>query len=189
MNANENKKNAAATAATEIPAPVTPETETAPDIIADDSGDSLTLTTDFFGKINLARDIAGGGRGYCTMIAEDIQSKATLYNACANPAKLSDKINLPIEMIHFYVEIIQCVNKESGELVNVPRVVIIDKYGNGFQAVSVGIYNAIKRIVAMFGNPASWDSPVTIMCQNVDLGGGQHTYNLIVVPPETPAKK
>lgn len=174
---DETKKNVAANAATET----TPETDTPNlDITADDENDTLTLTTDFFGKVNLARDIAGGGKGYCTMQAEDTKAKITLYNACANPAKLSDNINIPIEMIHFYVEIIQCANKESGELVNVPRVVIIDKTGKGYQAVSVGIYNAIKRIVSMFGNPASWDSPIKIMCQNVDLGGGQHTYNLIV---------
>lgn len=166
----------------------TPETapapETAPDIVADDATENLALSTDYFGKINLARDIAGGGKGYCTMTAEDNRAKATLYNACANPEKLSAKINEPIEMTHFYVEVIQCANETSGELVNVPRVVIIDKYGKGYQAVSVGIYNAVKRIVSMFGNPAAWDSPVTVKCQNVDLGGGQHTYNLVIVPPE-----
>lgn len=150
------------------------------DIFADDATESLTLTSDYFSKINLARDIAGGGKGYCTMKAEDRKAKTTLYNACANPAKLSDNINIPIRMIHFYVEIIQCANKDSGEIVSVPRVVIIDEKGKGYQAVSVGIYNAIKRIVSMFGNPADWDSPVTVMCQNVDLGGGQHTYNLTI---------
>lgn len=179
---DEIKKNAAATAATET----TPETatENAPDIIADDATDTLALSTDFFGKVNLARDIAGGGKGYCTMTAEDNRAKATLYNACSNPEKLSAKINEPIEMTHFYVEVIQCANETTGELVNVPRVVIIDKYGKGYQAVSVGIYNAVKRIVSMFGNPAQWDSPLTVKCQNVDLGGGQHTYNLVIVPPE-----
>lgn len=150
------------------------------DIFADDTNDSLVLTSDYFAKINLARDIAGGGKGYCTMKAEDRKAKATLYNACANPKKLSDCINIPIKMIHFYVEVIQCANKDSGEIVSVPRVVIIDEKGNGYQAVSVGIYNAIKRIVSMFGNPADWDAPVTVTTQNVDLGGGQHTYNLII---------
>lgn len=181
------KKNAGTPATETTPAPTpAPATtpETAPDILADDATDTLALTTDFFGKVNLARDIAGGGKGYCTMTAEDNRSKATLYNACSNPEKLSNHINMPIEMMHFYVEVIQCANEATGELVNVPRVVIIDTHGKGYQAVSIGIYNAIKRIVSMYGNPATWDEPVTIMCQNVDLGGGQHTYNLVIVPPE-----
>lgn len=177
---NKKKQNAAEIAATET----TPETATTTpadtDIYADDVNETLELSTDFFGKVNLSRDIAGGGKGYCTMIAEDRKAKATLFNACSNPAKLSDNINLPIRMIHFFVEIIQCANKESGGLVNVPRVVIIDEKGKGYQAVSVGIYNAIKRIVSMYGNPATWDEPLTVICQNVDLGAGQHTYNLIV---------
>lgn len=183
-------KKAAATAAT-VPAEIaetTPaatasaatETPAEMDIYADDENDTLALSTDFFGKVNLSRDIMGGGKGFCTMTAEDRTAKATLYNACANPAKLSDNINLPIRMKHFYVEIIQCANKESGEMVNVPRVVIIDEMGKGYQAVSVGIYNAVKRIVSMYGNPTMWDEPLTVICQNVDLGGGQHTYNLVI---------
>lgn len=157
-----------------------PAENTAPEIIADDANDALELSSDVFGKINLARDIAGGGKGYCTMVAEDRAAKATLYNACANPEKISAHINKPIEMIHFYVEIIQCVSENTGAIVNVPRVVLIDKYGKGYQAVSVGVYNAVKRIVSMFGNPSTWDAPVIVEPQNVDLGGGQHTFNLIV---------
>lgn len=156
------------------------QTDTDQDIYADDENETLALTSDAFAKINLARDIQGGGKGYCTMVAEDKKAKARLFNAVCSPKKLSECINLPIEMIHFYVEVIQCANKESGELVNVPRVVIIDKKGQGYQAVSVGIYNAVKRIVAMFGHPSTWVEPVTVITQNVDLGNGQHTYNLTV---------
>ena len=174
--ANEKNQN---TAPATVPENTTAP-ETAPDIIADDSNDSLELSSDVFGKINLARDIAGGGKGYCTMTAENKQAKATLYNAVSNPAKISDHINKEIKMIHFYVEIIQCANESTGGVVNVPRVVLIDETGKGYQAVSVGVYNAVKRIVAMFGNPATWDEPVTVIPQNVDLGGGQHTFNLIV---------
>lgn len=164
----------------ELQAAADTQNETDQDIYADDENETLALTSDAFAKINLARDIQGGGKGYCTMVAEDKKAKARLFNACGNPKKLSDCINIPIEMIHFYVEIIQCANKESGELVNVPRVVIIDKKGQGYQAVSVGIYNAVKRIVAMFGHPSTWSEPVTVITQNVDLGGGQHTYNLTI---------
>ena len=170
---NEKEKN-------ELQAAADTQTETEQDIYADDENETLALTSDAFAKINLARDIQGGGKGYCTMVAEDKKAKARLYNACSSPKKLSDCINIPIEMIHFFVEIIQCANKESGELVNVPRVVIIDKKGQGYQAVSVGIYNAVKRIVAMFGHPSTWSEPVTVVTQNVDLGSGQHTYNLTI---------
>lgn len=149
-----------------------------PDIFADDTTETLALTSGYFEKINLARDIAGGGKGYCTMKAEDKKAKATLYNACSSPKKLSECINLPIKMIHFYVEVIQVANEKTGEIVSVPRVVIIDEKGNGFQAVSVGIYNSIKRIVSMFGNPQDWAEPVTVIVRNVDLKNGQHTFNL-----------
>ena len=182
MATEKNTNTAPATTPETAPATAPENTtpETAPDIVADDVTDNLELTTDVFGKINLARDIAGGGKGYCTMVAENRQAMATLYNAVSNPEKISAHINKPIEMIHFYVEVIQCANESTGAIVNVPRVVLIDKTGKGYQAVSVGVYNAVKRIVSMFGNPATWDTPVTVVPQNVDLGGGQHTFNLIV---------
>lgn len=158
-----------------------PGQEEQDDLYADDQNDTLALTSDTFAKINLARDIQGGGKGYCTMQAEDKKSKARLFNACSSPVKLSDCINIPLDIIHFYVEVIQCANKESGELVNVPRVVLIDMKGKGYQAVSVGIYNSVKRIVAMFGHPSTWTEPVRVVTKNVDLGAGQHTYNLEIV--------
>lgn len=132
-------------------------------------------------KMNIAKDIASGGRGYCSMTAADDKAKVTLYNACSNPSRLSDMVNKRIKMLHVYAEVIQIVNEKSGELVSVPRVIIIDEQGKGYQAVSVGIYNAVKRIISMFGEPDTWDRPHTVEVQNVNLKDGQHTFNLIMV--------
>lgn len=138
-------------------------------------------TTGIFEKMNIARDIASGARGYCSMTAADDKAKVTLYNACSNPARLSDMVNKRIKMLHVYAEIIQIVNENSGEIVSCPRVIIIDESGKGYQAVSVGIYNAVKRIIAMFGTPDTWDRAHTVEVQNVNLKDGQHTFNLAMI--------
>ncbi len=77
--ANEKNTTIAPATAPETAQATAPENttpETAPDIVADDATDTLEITTDVFGKINLARDIAGGGKGYCTMVAENRQAMA-----------------------------------------------------------------------------------------------------------------
>lgn len=153
-------------------------------VTSDDASNEIAVVG-AFDKMNIARDIASGGKGWCSMTAADDRAKVTLYNACTNPEKLSAMINKRIKMMHVYAEIVQLahVNQDGGEtsLVSCPRVVIIDENGKGYQAVSVGIYNAVKRIIAMFGMPETWDRPHTVEVQNVDLKNGQHTFNLIMV--------
>lgn len=187
--ASEIKKNAAATAATEGNAAATAATEGAAaaandmDIdlgLSEEDGMELAVNSDRFERMNLQRDICGGGKGFCSMVAVDTKAKKTLFNATSNPAKISSMIGKTIDLLHFYVEIIQVVSEQSGEIVNVPRVVLIDKSGNGYQGVSIGLYNAIKRIVSMFGMPETWDEPLTVEVQQIELKNGR-TFNLIMV--------
>lgn len=169
----------------EIKKTETTEPETAELALTNDDGSNEIAATGVFEKMNIAKDITGGGKGWCSMTAADNKSRVTLYNACTNPEKLSSMINKRIKLLHVYAEIIQCahVDETGGEvsIVSCPRVILIDENGKGYQAVSVGIYNAVKRIIAMFGSPETWDRPHTVEVQNVDLKGGQHTFNLIMI--------
>lgn len=162
-----------------------PETDAAELALINDDGSNEIAAAGMFDKMNLARDIIGGGRGWCSMTAADNKSRVTLFNACSNPEKLSTMINKRIKLLHVYAEIIQCahVNENGGEVsfVSCPRVILIDENGKGYQAVSVGIYNSVKRIISLFGSPETWDRPHTVEVQNVDLKGGQHTFNLIMI--------
>ena len=89
-------------------------------------------------------------------------------------------IGKTINLLHFYVEIIQVVSEQTGEIVNVPRVVLIDAKGNGYQGVSIGLYNALKRIVSMFGMPETWEEPLTVEVQQIEVKNGR-TFNLLMV--------
>lgn len=146
----------------------------------DDASNELAVSG-VYDKMNITKDITAGGKGYCSMTAADDKARVTLYNACSNPLRLSDMVNKRIRMLHVYAEIIQVINEKSGELVSVPRVIIIDESGKGYQAVSVGIYNSIKRIISMFGEPDTWEKPHTVEIQNVNLKNGQHTFNLVMI--------
>lgn len=148
--------------------------------VTDDAGCELDLNSDRFANLDISADIGRSKSSYCSMVAADNKSKVTLYNACSNPKKLSEMINKQIKLLHVYAEIIQCMSESTGQLVNVPRVILIDEKGQGYQAVSIGIYNAVKRIIALFGQPGDWDRPHTVEIQNVPLAAG-HTFNLIVI--------
>lgn len=175
------KKNAAAAAA----ATETPETTEYVDDSVDfgtteEDGMELAVNSDRFERLNLQRDICGGGKGFCSMVAVDTKAKKTLFNATSNPQKITSMIGKTLDLLHFYVEIIQVISEQTGEIVNVPRVVLIDAKGNGYQAVSIGMYNAVKRIVSMFGMPETWNEPLKVEVQQIEVKNGR-TFNLLMV--------
>lgn len=181
------KKNTAATAAKETAAKAanaeTLETSEEMEVdfgVSEEDGMELAVNSDRFERMNLQRDICGGGKGFCSMVAVDTKAKKTLFNATSNPAKISSMIGKTINLLHFYVEVIQVVSEQTGEIVNVPRVVLIDDHGNGYQGVSIGLYNALKRIVSMFGMPETWDEPLTVEVQQIEVKNGR-TFNLLMI--------
>lgn len=179
---SEIRKAAAANAAEEAAAAAAAyeDTDSVDLGVSEEDGMELAVNSDRFERMNLQRDICGGGKGFCSMVAVDVKAKKTLFNATSNPQKITSMIGKTIDLLHFYVEIIQVVSEQSGEIVNVPRVVLIDAKGNGYQGVSIGLYNALKRIVSMFGMPETWEAPLTVEVQQIEVKNGR-TFNLLMV--------
>lgn len=149
--------------------------------VMDESTSVMLEQVDKFACIDLKDDLTGKGAGWCSLAAVDDRDKVTLFNAVTTPEKLSDQINKQIVLRHIYVEVVQVTSEETGEMVNAPRIVLIDDKGNGYQSVGTGIYNAVKRIIGIFGDPADWTMPHTVEVVNVSLPGGRHTFTLKII--------
>ncbi len=108
---------------------------------------------------------------YCSFTPETIEQKAHLYNLMSEPEfRIGDCINKIINVQHVYVESVPCTNVETGEVRMCPRVILIDNEGHGYQSVSVGVFSSVKRIFAMFGEPAYWEKPIPIEIKQVTKG-------------------
>lgn len=108
---------------------------------------------------------------FCSMTPKNEDEEIVLYNAMNDPEKrVGDCINMTIEVKHIYCEVVTCVNRESGEESVCPRIVLIDKDGVGYQAVSMGIYGAVKKLMTIKGNPANWKKPVKLKVTQVTKG-------------------
>lgn len=108
---------------------------------------------------------------FCSMIPKNEDEEIVLYNAMNAPEKrVGDCINMIIEVKHIYCEVVTCVNRESGEESVCPRIVLIDKDGIGYQAVSMGLYSAVKKLMTIKGNPANWKKPVKMKVTQVTKG-------------------
>ena len=94
---------------------------------------------------------------FCSMTPKNEDEEIILFNAMNNPEKrIGDCINMTIEVKHVYCEVVTCQNRETGEESTCPRIVLIDKDGIGYQAVSMGVFSALKKVMSIKGNPATW---------------------------------
>lgn len=119
---------------------------------------------------NVVVDMTTAKTQFCSLIAETQEAKVKLYNAMNNPDKrLADCINMTVEAKDLYIEVVNCTNEETGEVTACPRIVIIDKDGVSYQAVSLGIYSALKKIIQVFGAP-TWAVPVKLEIKQITKG-------------------
>ena len=118
---------------------------------------------------------------FCSMVPKNEDEEIILFNAMNNPEKrIGDCINLTIEVKHVFCEVVTCINRETGESNICPRIVLIDKDGVGYQAVSLGIYSALKKIISIKGNPANWKKPVKLQVTQITKGDRKLlTFNLV----------
>jgi len=120
---------------------------------------SMMLRNDDTG---IAAQLNSRSEMFCSLPAETREEKAALFNAMSNPDyRLGDHINEIIFVKDVFAEKIQLTSEETGEIQDVPRIVLIDKDGKSYAATSTGVFSALKRIFQLFGVP-TWSEPIPV---------------------------
>ena len=119
---------------------------------------------------NFIADLTSRTTTFCSMVANSPKEKALLFKAMNNPEKrIGDCINMTINAKDLFCEVVDCINKETGEVQTCPRMVIIDDKGIGYQAVSLGVYSALKKVMQVFGQP-TWKEPLPLKVLQITKG-------------------
>lgn len=119
---------------------------------------------------DISVDMTSAQLSFSSLKADTDEEKASLFNAINNPEKrLADCINMKIKAKDLYIEVVNCTNEETGEVTACPRIVIIDDKGVSYQAVSLGIYSALKKVIQIFGAP-TWEKPIALEVKQVTKG-------------------
>lgn len=112
---------------------------------------------------------------FCSMSAGTPEEKVQLFNAMNNPAKaIKECVNMELKIKDVFVEVVTCINEQTGEAKECPRIVLIDENGVGYTAVSLGVFSSLKKIFQVFGFP-TWDTPITIVPKVISKGTKQIT--------------
>lgn len=108
---------------------------------------------------------------YTSLKTNSPEEKAKFYNLMNNPEKrVRDMIGKIIMVKDVFVEPVEMTNHETGEVTQAPRIVLIDDKGVGYQAVSVGVFSAIKKLFGVFGTPEAWAKPISLEVQQISKG-------------------
>lgn len=107
-------------------------------------------------------------QSYSSFKAITQEEKISFYNAVNSTQKrIGDVINEVITVKDVYVEVVKCINKETGEEVDCPRTVLVDEEGTSYQAVSKGIFNGLVKAFQIFGTPDKWETPLSFKVKQV----------------------
>ncbi len=113
---------------------------------------------------------------YSSLKTDSMADKAKFYNVMNNPEKrVSEMIGKTIILKDVFVEVIELINQETGETSTCPRTVLIDDKGIGYQAVSVGVFSAIKKLFDVYGTPEKWTEPLPIEVRQIS----KNTRNIL----------
>lgn len=119
---------------------------------------------------------------YCSLVAKTEDEKAALYNAQNNtPKRLKDCINMIIKLKHIYVEVVNLENRETGAIMPAPRIVLIDENMDSYACVSKGIYNAIRKIIGIYGTPDTWKKPLEVMPKLISVSADKNVLTIDIV--------
>ena len=119
---------------------------------------------------------------YCSIVANTEESKKQLFNALETcDALLNECVGQEIELKDIYVEERQVVDEETGEVKNKYRTILFDANGQTYATGSYGIYNIIRKIIAIYGYPTDWENPIKVKVSKRPIGNGKQSLTLTLV--------
>lgn len=119
----------------------------------------------------LAQD---AGTMLCTIEADpsDRKTMAQIFKALNDPThRVANYINKEIPVENILIEAADILDDETGEISRVPRVVLITPDGESYQAVSMGMFNAVKNAFRCYGQ-APWKPALTFAIKQKPVKNG-----------------
>ena len=121
------------------------------------------------------------GKFFCS-IADDgtRKSKVAIFNAINGADEsVADHIGEVLEITDVVAHPVTLTDEDTGEIINTLRVVLIDKNGKTYTAVSEGITNSLSRVFSIIGMPSWKDDPVKMKIRQIKTRNGNNKVNTI----------
>lgn len=123
---------------------------------------------------------------YTSMRATTKEEQKKLYNAIENPdGKISSLINKRIKIENIHLIQAEITERDddgnpTGYTIPVIKSTIITDNGKVYFSTSKGIYRALVSMCRAFGTPDTWDEPMEVEIQQMEIGKNR-TFKIKVV--------
>lgn len=129
-------------------------------------------------NVGFVADLTTRSASYISFQVKDDKDKAKLFNLMNSPdERVASHINEVIEIQDIYVETVDCVNEKTGEITTCPRIVLLDKNGVSYTAVSVGLFSALQKLIRVYGEP-TWNPPLALKVKQEKTRNGNSVLTL-----------
>lgn len=123
--------------------------------------DEMSMTAYDGGMISIQQDLQSHPNSYCSIKPITTEEKKALYNMMnSSDERLADCINQVIKVKDLYIESVE-VKNEEGITSIAPRIILMDTEGRTYASVSVGIYNSLRKLIQVFGEP-TWPEGIAV---------------------------
>lgn len=114
---------------------------------------------------------------YTSLPTETAEDKMRLFQVSTTSERLGNHIGETISVTDVYMETVDVVNRETGELEKAARIIFITEDGDSYACVSLGVLSCVKRIFAFIG-PAPWNPPLKVKITQRNVGDKKRVLHL-----------
>ena len=122
---------------------------------------------------------------YSSVKANNVEERKNIYNALEKcDVLLNDIVGTEINIKDFYIEERHKVetDESTGEVKTITkyRTILFDTEGKTYATGSYGVYNALRRICMVYGEP-TWTDGVMVKVDKKPIGNGKTQLTLVLV--------
>lgn len=122
---------------------------------------------------------------YSSVKATNVEERKNIYNALEKcDILLNDIVGTEINVKDFYIEERhkEETDETTGETKRVTkyRTILFDTEGKTYATGSYGVYNALRRICLVYGEP-TWNEGVKVKVDKKPMGNGKTQLTLVLV--------
>ena len=104
-----------------------------------------------------------GNKVYSSLKGDDFATRKTVMGAMTNATKIADVLGKKIVLTDFIIQTVDIADDNTGEMVEAPRVILVDESGKAYDAISTALMGSLRDLVGVLGEPSSWPEPLPIV--------------------------
>lgn len=103
---------------------------------------------------------AGKSAMYSSIKGTSFEARKSVLNAVMGSVAIAENLGKTIDIQDIIVQKVEMLNERSGELEPQPRILLIDKSGTAYHAISAVLFRDIQNVLAILGDPSEWKAPL-----------------------------